>query len=405
MQRDRKEAPSALIATFTFPPDINGVAEASSSCARTLLDAGWKVDIATAPSKTTRNEALWGGAAVYEFDLENALWEPQGYAKTIASYQKFVKEGSWDIVIFQGYHWPLQLAVPLLSALKAKKVLVSHGYAALRWFPVRRFPFGLGQWGRSVCRSLSMLCWVHHIDRWVFLSPQRDFNAFFDHTLARLTRHRGIRIIPNSVKTLDSGKSAAKFRVTHGIARDAFVFLCVAYYSRGKDQGFAMRAFRQAKIPGSVLVFIGTEFNEWSRKFQHADSKVPASEGFGRVVWLEKQTRSDTLAAYRECDAFVLSSHLETQPIVILEAMSLGKPWIGRRAGCMPALPGGLCVRSQRSMAQAMCSIADSAEWRSRLSAEGKKAAMESFNREKNADSYRLLLRELLESRGSPTTP
>jgi glycosyltransferase involved in cell wall biosynthesis len=122
-------------------------------------------------------------------------------------------------------------------------------------------------------------------------------------------------------------------------------------------------------------------------------------------VWLEKQTRSDTLAAYHESDAFVLSSHLETQPIVILEAMSLGKPWIGRRAGCIPILPGGICVRSQYSMAQAMCSIAGSAELRSRLSAEGKKAVMESFNREKNADSYRLLLKELLESRGSPAKP
>jgi glycosyltransferase involved in cell wall biosynthesis len=405
MERDRQETLSALIATFTFPPDINGVAEASCSCARTLLDAGWKVDIATAPSKATRKETLWGGAAVYEFDLENALWHPKGHIGIIDSYRKFLKEGSWDVVIFQGYHWPLQLAAPLLSAMKAQKVLVSHGYAALRWFPVRRFPFGLVQWGRSVFRSLSMLRWIHRIDRWVFLSPQYDFNAYFDHTLARLARHRGIRIIPNGVGSLDSGQAGATFRATHGIAKDAFVFLCVAYYSRGKDQGLAVRAFRQAKIPGSVLVFIGTEFNEWSRKFQNADSIVPASERFGRIVWLEKQTRSDTLAAYRESDALVLSSHLETQPIVILEAMSLGKPWIGLRAGCIPTLPGGLCVRSQYSMAQAMCRIAGSAELRSRMSAEGQKAAMESFSREKIADSYRLLLKELLASRGSPAKP
>ena len=396
MVRDRPHQPSALVATFTFPPDLNGVAKASSTCARILLDAGWKVEIATAPAKTNRKEMRWRGASVREFDVEGTQDDQQRRAAIIAGYRDFLKNGLWDVIIFEGYGWPLQLAVPLLPKLKAKKVLVSHGYAALRWFWVRKFPFGLGQWARSTLKSFSMLRWARYINRWVFLSHQCDFDAFFDHTLARFIRHPSIRVIPNGVEPVDHTHTPRSFRSAHHIPEDAFVFLCVAYYSQGKDQGFAVEAFRKANIPASVLVFIGTEFNEWSRKFQKMDDDIPATSKCGRIVWLDKQTREDTLSAFRESDAFVLSSKLETQPISILESMSFGKPWIGRKAGCIASLPAGVCVTSQLSMAKAMSNIAGNPDLRSKLSQEGLQAASEVYSLRKNAASYNEMLAEIL---------
>jgi glycosyltransferase involved in cell wall biosynthesis len=143
-------------------------------------------------------------------------------------------------------------------------------------------------------------------------------------------------------------------------------------------------------------VFIGTEFNEWSRKFQQMDDDIPATNKCGRIVWLDKQTRENTLSAFRESDAFVLSSSLETQPISILESMSFGKPWIGRKAGCMASLPGGLCVTSQLSMSKAMSKIAGNPDLRSKLSQEGLQAASEVYSLRKNAVSYNKMLAEIL---------
>lgn len=396
MVRDRLHQPSALVATFTFPPDLNGVAKASSNCARVLLDAGWKVEIATAPAKTNRKETRMRGAIVHEFDLEGAQDDQHRRDAVIAGYRNFLKNGLWDVIIFEGYGWPLQLAVPLLPKLKARNVLVSHGYAALRWFCVRKFPFGLGQWARSTLKSISMLRWARYIDRWVFLSQQCDLDAFFDHTLARFIRHPGIRVIPNGVEPFDHTNTPRSFRSAHHIPEDAFVFLCVAYYSQGKDQGFAVKAFRKANIPASVLVFIGTEFNQWSKKFQEMDDDIPATKKCGRIVWLDKQTREDTLSAFRESDAFVLSSKLETQPISILEAMSFGKPWIGRKAGCIASLPGGVCVTSRLSMAKAMREIAGNLKFRSQLAQQGLRAGSEEFSIQKNAAAYNNMLTELL---------
>jgi glycosyltransferase involved in cell wall biosynthesis len=220
-----------------------------------------------------------------------------------------------------------------------------------------------------------MLSWTRHLDRWIFLSSQRDFDAYFDHTLAGLQRHPGARIIPNPVAEPEQNAERGAFRRKHGIPVGSMMFLSVGYYSRGKDQGFAVRAFHRAAIPGSVLVFIGTEFNEWSERFQGIDRKITAGAKAGHIIWLEKLTRAETLEALADCDTFVLSSHLETQPIAILEAMVRGKPWIARPAGCISRLDGGLCVRSVRTMARAMTLLAAHPDLRRNLGNEGEKAA------------------------------
>lgn len=365
----------ALLATFTFPPDLNGVARASADWAGALIAGGWKVEIATGPSLQQRRELMWHGCKIHEFRLQDALVQPQQHQSQIESYRKFLAEGSWDVIIFQGYLWPLLLALPLLPRIRARKVLVSHGHAALRWFPMSRFPFGLGQWSRSALGAFRMLLWNHYIDRWVFLSSQRDLDAYFDHTLAGLQRHPGARVIPNPVAEPEPSVERGIFRRKHGIPPGALMFLSVGYYSRGKDQGFAVRAFHRAAIPGSVLVFIGTEFNEWSELFQGINNDIPTERRAGRVIWLEKLTRNETLEAFADCDVFVLSSCLETQPIAILEAMVRSKPWVARSAGCVASLDGGLCVRSVSAMAHAMASLAKDPDLRRKLGEAGQRAA------------------------------
>ncbi len=383
----------ALLATFTFPPDLNGVARASADWAEALLASGWRVEIATSASLQERHDLSWHGCRIHEFRIQDTEAQQEQHRNQIESYRGVVADPRWDLIVFQGYMWPLMLALPLLPRIRAHKVLVSHGHAALRWFPMRRFPFGLGQWSRSALGALRMLSWSRYLDRWIFLSSQRDLDAYFDHTLAGLQRHPGARIIPNPVAQPEQNAERGAFRRKHGIPPSALVFLSVGYYSRGKDQGFAVRAFRRAAIPGSVLVFIGTQFNEWSERFQGMDHKIPVEAKAGRIIWLERLTRAETLEALADCDTFVLSSFLETQPIAILEAMVRGKPWIARPAGCISRFDGGLCVRSIRAMARAMKLLAEDPDLRRNLGNAGKKAA----SAEHDPDVFRQSVSDLVE--------
>ena len=385
-----------LIVTNTFPPSKDGVSEAASVMASAFLDKGWDVEIATEPVVPAREAPEWKGIPIHEFKVTGAPHFPYPLVGEVEEYKHFLLAGSWDLIIFHSYAWPLYVAVPILDKLKARKVLVSHGYGALKWNPSRVFPFGLATLTRSIVQSFQMLTWIKKIDRVVYLSERKDWKAFYDHLLTSFIDHSGIRVIPNGVDLQSKAVASHRFRESFGIPKERLLFLSVANYSRRKDQGFAARAFRQAGIPNATLVFIGSELNEWSHKFQQEDSRTRHGSELGKIIWLEKLDRESTLAAFAECDAFVLSADHEAQPIALLEAMREKKPWIARDAGCISEMKGGVCVQSVPEMADNMRKISSDREFREDLASEGRFSIEQIYNLESHNSSYIRLIKELI---------
>ena len=125
-----------LIVTFTFPPNKDGVAEAAALGAQAFLERGWEVEVATEPVLPARSSLYWHGMRIHEFSIRGSPYFRDPYRGQVGKYKDFLISGSWDVVIFHAYLWPILLAVPVLDSIRAKKVLVSHGYGALRWTPV-----------------------------------------------------------------------------------------------------------------------------------------------------------------------------------------------------------------------------------------------------------------------------
>ena len=99
-----------LISTFTFAPNKDGVAEASAALAAGLLNRGWKVDIATEPAKPPRSSLDWNGAAIHQFSVAGSTYFRDPFRGDLQKYRDFLAAGRWDVIIFQGYFWPLYLA-------------------------------------------------------------------------------------------------------------------------------------------------------------------------------------------------------------------------------------------------------------------------------------------------------
>jgi len=388
-----------LIATPTFPPDLNGVAEASVACARALQQRGWHVEVVTSKSSTSNHSFYWEGITVHEFAISGTPHFRQSYRGSLDSYREFLLSGQWDVIFFQGYSWPLDLAVPLLDRISAKKVLVSHGYGALIWTPVPKFPFGLGALALSVLRSLRMLRWIKKIDRWVFLSSRTDFCSFYDHWLAQKIHHPGIRVIPNGLDPAARGVGS-RFREAFGIPADVLMFLCVGYFSVGKNQKMALQAYRQAGLPDSRLVFIAPECNAWMERCQEADLAHPSPATNSGALWLTKLSREMTLDSFAANDIYLSSSLGETQPISILEAMRECKPWIALRAGCISEFSGGLCVSSLREMVLAIRRLGSNAEVCKTLGRAGRQAVKSKYSKDRLDSAYCQLLEQLI-SEGS----
>ena len=384
-----------LISTFSFQPNKDGVAEAASMMAAGFLERGWEVDVATSTTTSPRSELVWHGARIHQFSVTGTGHPKFPFRGDVSQYRAFLESGEWDVVVFHAYAWTLYLALGNLAKIRGRKILVSHGYNILRWVRFPKFPWGLGSCALALGQAARMCMWLSRLNRVVYLSEYADLHAFFDHSIAKRLGYRGRRVIPNGVNLEERATAPASFRDALGIMPDQIVFLCVANFNSIKNQGFAARSFRLAAIPGSILVFIGSEFNEFSQRFQTDDAVNCPGEHPGKIVWLEKQDRVATLNAFAACDAFVLSSESEAQPIALLEAMREGKPWIASRVGCIPEMPGGICITSESAMSAAMKTLAADPTLRESLGREGAAAITKTYNSKAYQQAYCQIIEEL----------
>jgi glycosyltransferase involved in cell wall biosynthesis len=108
-------------------------------------------------------------------------------------------------------------------------------------------------------------------------------------------------------------------------------------------------------------------------------------------------------ALYHELDVFVLPSHTEGLPRVILEAQATGTPTIATRVGGVPEViedgkTGVLCnSRQPVALRRAIERLATDEAGRERLGHNGRKFVAESFSWERMYDRYETYLSEVVE--------
>lgn len=388
-----------LIVVPTYEPFKDGLAEAAKVTAEGLAKRGYGVTVATSYHPDRHSEVTGSGVTVRQFKVTGNSSLRVGIHGEVAAYQEFVASFRGDFIICHSWGtWTTDLAIAAFSKTPAREILVSHGYTAHLLYWHSRFPWGLGQWlgwEPYVARLPFML---RKFSRVVLLSERADRQRFFDHWVAKLTGYKGIIVIPNGVDPGAFDKPLPNFRAKFGLG-EGLVFLCVANYCTRKNQELAVRAFRKARLLGATLVFIGSEFNEYQAMVRDLDQELARLYPEGRVLFLEKVDREMTLAAFKACDVFVLSSEYETQPIVLMEAMACAKPFISTESsGCIAELPGGLVVRSEQEMSEKMKYLSENPAAGKALGVAGRSACQARYTHERVVDAYQKLL-ESLDSR------
>jgi glycosyltransferase involved in cell wall biosynthesis len=384
-----------LILTFTYPPNKDGVAGASALMAEGLAARGHRVEVATQWSPERRPPRDSDNPKIHQFKVQGSANIRDPIRGEVAEMKRFIASFEGDIVFCHCLDSaPALIAISEFDKIRAFRVLVSHGYAAhiIDW--QAKFPWGLGRWLAWQPFLWRLPSLLRKFDRLVFLSHRADFGRFFDHRVARLIRHRGIRIIPNSVDWKETFLEPSGFLKQHHL-EGRLLFLCVANYCERKNQLLALRAYRQARIPDSALVFVGSEFNDYSRRMTELDQQLAPTDPEGKVLLLERLPRDTTQSLLQAMDVFVLSAKQETQPIVLLEAMALGKPFISTNTGCVSELAGGIVVRSQREMIAQLQRIASDGELRIKLGAEGKKDFLAGHRKEVVIEAFASLISEM----------
>lgn len=359
-----------LIAVFGFYPEQHGVAQAAYQQAIGLHQLGYDITVITrgVPQVTLPFKVVFVDEKV--------------------DYQLFLKSSEAEVIFFHGWHnWVSDWAIPVLP-LKGKAVLVSHG---------TNFNARLGGWKgwlwwlRNRVEALRFPEKMEQFDHFVFLSSKLDQQRMSDVILAKRKKMSNYSIIPNGTRPAFLKESPLNFRAKNNITSSK-ILLCVSNFQPTKGQRELVDWFMDLDLLDTALVLVGSEFNAFSDRL-----KKQVGEHLDKTIFLfEKLSEDELQAAYYEATIFVSATYTEVQPLMLLDAMSVGLPFLCRDVGAVSELEGGVCFKNKADFKKKLQWLLKGSLLRELLGKTGKKTALKKHNWERIARQYHNLIKNSL---------
>jgi glycosyltransferase involved in cell wall biosynthesis len=204
---------------------------------------------------------------------------------------------------------------------------------------------------------------------------------------------RLIRIIRNGieVETLSASENGARSEIRRefGIREDAPVVGIVGRLAPEKGHGFFLDAAREVLrvVPDATFVVVGGGLLEGELKARAERLGFADAVRFAGV-------RRDIARFYEAFDLLVSSSLREGTPMVLLEAMAMGKPVIATRVGGVPHLvrhdETGLVVPpgDVPALARAILELLQDRGRRAKLARAGQRLIRDEFSAMRMAEAY-----------------
>jgi glycosyltransferase involved in cell wall biosynthesis len=341
---------------------------------------GHEVTVATT-ALAERSSDECNGVRLKEFACHGLLnHSVLGIRGETERYQHFLQDEAFDVILnYAAQTWCTDLTLPLLGQLSAKTVLVPCGYSGL-----------IG------ARRLLYRGYFRNLPRYL-----RQYSALVYHSSAYIDKYFGdahhvenFEIIPNGVDADEFRCPRVDFRRQYQIDT-RFLLLTVGNHFSNKGHSRVLAAFERLRTKDVTLVVVGHDSAPWYRSCSSRCSAA-AKRSSGRIRFIDQAKREEVVAAYFAADLFLSGSHIEAFPLVIVEAMASGTPFIAFPAGCITALPGGTVVRSVTEMAHMIDSLLEAPAMRSDLAAVGKAAQAAQYDWSLIASRYESLYKRLV---------
>lgn len=347
-----------LITTPTYPPFNTGLGNAAQRQAAVLVANGFSVVVATSGERRGQRQDEDTGVLVEEFDVKGADSWLNPICGDAASYVSFLVESDFDIVLMNAWQtWSTDICFKYWGDIPGKKVLYSHCLSTNLFF--REEPL------KSLVRYLlwrpyffRVKNFLKKLDGLIVLAPEGCDSRFDD---VRIATGLGIPIyvVPNAlsddaVQYLDVPLPGIECRNQ---------ILSVGSYDWQKGHDFVLRTYAMSSAKNLIpLKIFGQKFTSYTDKLKNQATQLGIQEHF--LHFYEGVSGKDLLEEYRKSLAFVYGSRTECQPLVILDAMASGTPFVSRATGCIASLPGGYAVASEKLAAANLDRLlGDKMEW------------------------------------------
>ncbi|NBB19422.1 glycosyltransferase [Runella sp. CRIBMP] len=373
-----------LIASFGFYPETHGIAQAAYQQAMGLHRLGYSITVVTQVSEQPYGVPF----EVIALPLSPSRLPKFDEIEVGKTYQQFLKESNFDVLFFHCWEsWVSELALPILNQIQGKKVLVSHGTTIHLRYPGIK---GWLRWLRNRPAAWQFSKKLTAFDYYVFLSEKPDRQRLFDVIQAKRLGLHNFSIIPNGAHPSFFQQSNTDFWVKFGLKK-ARMLLCVGNFSREKGQRELIKWFIEISPKDTILVLIGSHFNDYSNHLKKA-----IGERLNTNIFLfEKLPLEDIHAAYCAATLFVSATFTEVQPLVLLDAMAVGLPFLCRDVGAVSTLAGSLCFKDKNEFKLLLTQLLRNPSPRQNFGNKGKTAALTIYHWDLIAKSYQSLIQQL----------
>lgn len=363
----------------SFPPFNSGLGNAAAAQARMLTAHGAKVVVCTG-GDVRASERSPQGYAIERFSVSGARWLGSPIRGDVNQYLAFLKSSQADLLLMNAWQiWSTDIPLQHLSELPGRKVLYSHGLATDIWIPSQPL--------RSVVR-----CALWRPYRWRLASTLRSLDglllladagcdARFDDAVLAQQINIPRKVVPNALPDY----ALAGLHQT-AIFDQRRTLIDVGAFDIAKGHDFVLRAYAASKAMNHVpLQILGqretplvSELQALGLSLGIAADMLSIEVGVSGAALFER---------YQKALGFISGSHTECQPLVLLDAMAAGTPFVARATGCIPGMPGGMTVQTVAQAASAINALLDKTHWLT-LSRAGLEAARTTYHPRQVEDQF-----------------
>jgi len=158
-----------------------------------------------------------------------------------------------------------------------------------------------------------------------------------------------VTVIPNGVDQNEFNVNI-NFRNKFGLP-DKKIILCVGNFFPGKGQSFLVNVLNKLKKKRDdyISIFISSTVNMPYAERLAGECEMLLKHLKISHKFFRNLSREDVVAAISAADVFAFPSQKEVSPLVLLECMTAGIPWVSFNVGNVNELKGGSIVKSRKN--------------------------------------------------------
>lgn len=324
------------ITTSTYHPKVNGLSLVVQQNVKALLSLGFEVNVFTCNgSLPIENEKIF----TYNIIGNGRIFN--GIKGEIDKYINDLEQES-NSVILNIHHawnaWNTNLALQNRHRLSNKQIVYSHGigFDSLESWPRKKL--------RNILyykEKIKFKKYISIIDGIIFLVDNKAHPRCFDQKIIDLSIPQFIipnPVIERSISRTDNDVLIEK-KIIDFLKGNEKVVLNISNFEKIKNQKLLLEILTTSKLKFKI-VLVGSEKTYYSKKIE----QLIKQHGFDdRVLILYKISDHNTKLLLETADFFAFTSLNDFVPLVLIEAIKFGLPFISFKTADISIQGGHFC--------------------------------------------------------------